>query len=441
MSEQIENEDFLGLASDASVKQYLNGEKLIYSCKVIKENRFGMNQERSLVISDKAIYNLKEKEFQRRIEITKIKGITVSKISDQFVIHGNEEEYDYLIISKNKVRLITLIQEVYESFTAKDLLFTISTEKKLGKLVATKKEKANNPKTFKMDTSHLIDIQEFIIHKGVIDLNIYFAKTAVLNSLKKNYKYEEHTLDDFEILKCVGMGRGSKIYAAKYKKDNDKLCALKVIDKTYIAKHNLFEELILEKDILSSFDCPFIAQMLFHFQTTTKIVFVLPFYKKGDLFQYLINKKTIGETNVAFIAVQIAIMLEALHEKNILYRDLKPENICIDDNGYLCLVDFGLCKVLETKDELSTSFCGSTEYMSPEMIKGEGHNRGTDLWAFGILIYELLYGYVPFRDDKKEYLLDLITEAELRFSERKKLSKNALDFILKVSDIIFNLFA
>ena len=101
----------------------------------------------------------------------------------------------------------------------------------------------------------------------------------------------------------------------------------------------------------------------------------------------------------------------------------------IDDNGYLCLVDFGLCKVLETKDELSTSFCGSTEYMSPEMIKGEGHNRGTDLWAFGILIYELLYGYVPFRDDKKEYLLDLITEAELRFSERKKLSKNALDFI------------
>ena len=284
MSEQIENEDFLGLASDPAIKQHLNGEKLIYSCKVVKENRFGMNQERSLIISDKAIYNLKDKEFQRRIEITKIKGITVSKISDQFVIHGNEEEYDYLIISKNKVRLITLIQEVYESFTAKDLLFTISTEKKLGKLVATKKEKANNPKTFKMDISHLIDIQEFIIHKGVIDLNIYFAKTAVLNFLKKNYKCEEHTLDDFEILKCIGMGRGSKIYAAKYKKDNDKLCALKVIDKTYIAKHNLFEELILEKDILSSFDCPFIAQMLFHFQTTTKIVFVLPFYKKGDLF-------------------------------------------------------------------------------------------------------------------------------------------------------------
>ena len=71
----------------------------------------------------------------------------------------------------------------------------------------------------------------------------------------------------------------------------------------------------------------------------------------------------------------------------------------------------------------------------------ERHNRETDLWAFGILIYELLYGYVPFRDDKKEYLLDLITEAELRFSERKKLSKNALDFILKVSDIIFNIIA
>ena len=87
------------------------------------------------------------------------------------------------------------------------------------------------------------------------------------------------------------MGRRSKIYAAKDKKDNDKLCALKVIDKTYIAQHNLFEELILEKDILSSFDCPFIAQMLFHFQTTTKIVFVLPFYKKGVLFQYLISKK------------------------------------------------------------------------------------------------------------------------------------------------------
>jgi serine/threonine protein kinase len=172
--------------------------------------------------------------------------------------------------------------------------------------------------------------------------------------------------------------------------------------------------------------------MKFYFTTKTKLVFVLPFYPGGDLFNMLIKTGRFDETTTAFYAAQIANIISFLHSKNIAYRDLKLENLMVDENGYLVLIDFGSCKIIEDHNELEGSFVGSADYMSPEVVNGEGHNLMTDWWSFGIIIYELLYGIPPFHDKKIERCFDLISSVNLRFPSRIKLNATTKDIILKL---------
>ena len=369
------------------------------------------------------------------MEIERIKGITVSKTSDQFVVHGSEGEYDYLLISPQKATIVEKIETAYEDLTEKELLFTIINHSDLSGFVTGKKEKKKDPRKSKMLETDLIDIQEYIVNKGEINLEAYATNAGLTAFFKKHQKYKESSLDNFEILQLIGKGRGSMVFTAKSKEDN-KVYALKIIDKVYIIENNLLDEVILEKNILCSFDNPFFAELQYYFQTDDKIVFVMTFYRGGDLFQHLIKKKTIGETNVAFYGAQIAFMLDTLHKKNIMYRDLKPENILMGDNGYLRLIDFGLCRTLDEQDKISCALCGSPQYMAPEVIKGEGHNQSSDWWSFGVLLYELFCGFPPFNSDYTEHVFDLITSSELRFPSKKKLSENFKDLLKKVRLII-----
>ena len=104
----------------------------------------------------------------------------------------------------------------------------------------------------------------------------------------------------------------------------------------------------------------------------------------------------------------------------------------MNEKGYLVLIDFGSCKIIEDPNELESSFIGSTDYISPEIISGEGHNFMTDWWSFGILLYELLYGVPPFHDDKTERCFDLITSANIRFPSKIKLTSSTKDIITKL---------
>lgn len=133
------------------------------------------------------------------------------------------------------------------------------------------------------------------------------------------------------------------------------------------------------------------------FQKSFRIYFILDFIQGGELFKHLTEEKRFSEYKTKFYAAQIALALGYLHDSNIIYRDLKPENILINRNGYIKLADFGLAKITNPQgNEDPNSFCGTPEYLSPEMIEGTGHDHTLDWWALGILIYEMIIGIPPF---------------------------------------------
>ena len=157
----------------------------------------------------------------------------------------------------------------------------------------------------------------------------------------------------------------------------------------------------------------------------------MPFVRGGELFQHLRTEKFFPEDKVRFYAASIGLALDYLHSKGIIYRDIKPENILIGEDGYLKLIDFGMAKIVKD-NEKATSFCGTPEYLAPEIITGEGHNKSADWWSYGILIFEMLCGIPPFYCENTEKMYDLITHAELRFPKRIQLSDNSKDLLKKL---------
>ena len=421
--------DTLKIGNNPEIKSLICHETLYFSGKVTKIRSWRLNCERNFVITDQAIYNLKNFNCKRKIEIQKLKGLTISKVNNQLVIHGEGNEYDYLIDSPLKFILVETIEKVYESLTGKELLFSIQGGKNLKEFVTTKSEKGKNPNLSKINTNNLMSIREYIESEGNININSH-PQTEILSEIfNQNNKYKDEQLSNFKIINIIGKGAASYIYLSLYQNE---YVVLKVIDKLYIINNSLIPQIQLEKNILSSFNEDFFVQIKFFFMTETKIIFVMPFYQGGDLYQLQMKKKTFDESKVAFFLVQVANMIKFLHEKNIIYRDLKPENLLLNNDGYLKLCDFGLCKIIENESELSSSFCGSTEYISPEIISGKGYSFISDWWSFGILCYELLFGIPPFYDKSIDRIFFFFSSTELSFPSDINISNDTKDFLIKL---------
>lgn len=201
------------------------------------------------------------------------------------------------------------------------------------------------------------------------------------------------TPDDFEHIKVIGRGYFGKVTQVKYKKDN-MIYALKSLKKCKLKEEKHIEHTKTERKILELVQHPFIVSLKFAFQTDKKLYFVMDCYNGGELFYHLRTKGRFTEQHAKFYLSQIVLALEFLHSKKIIYRDLKPENIVLDKSGYIKLTDFGLAKENIGDDVTTQTFCGTPEYLAPEIIRGDKYGKGVDNWCLGILLFEMLYGFV-----------------------------------------------
>ncbi|KAJ8387651.1 hypothetical protein AAFF_G00152010 [Aldrovandia affinis] len=210
---------------------------------------------------------------------------------------------------------------------------------------------------------------------------------------------------DFDFLKVIGKGSFGKVLLVKCKLDR-KYYAIKVLQKKVILNRREQKHIMAERNVLlKNVQHPFLVGLHYSFQTADKLYFVLDFINGGELFFHLQRERTFPEARAKFYIAEMASALGYLHALNIVYRDLKPENILLDFQGHIVLTDFGLCKEGISHDETTTTFCGTPEYLAPEVLRKQPYDSTVDWWCLGSVLYEMLYGLPPFysRDTQEMY--------------------------------------
>ena len=406
--------DLLNYQKDEFITQKITkGEIIYYSDKIDKINKLGIKQSRIIIITDEALYNLNKKKLKRRIPLEIIKGITTSTLNDYFIIHCSNDEYDYYYFSVKKRTIFEILSKVYLKKTGNELNLYEINEESIWKYVTLKKDKKKDPKLSKMpeiEGKNLFNSIYFSNNNKKIPLQKRSSKIPIQNNNNNNININ---LENFEFIKVIGRGNYAKIYLVMYKKTSE-VFALKSIRKDQIISENIIYNILNEKEILSNNESEFILNLSFFFQTPERIYFVTPFIKGGDLFNLLKKKRHLTENLIRFYSAQIAIAISEIHESEFIYRDLKPENILIDEEGFIKLCDFGSCTRINLNKK-TKDFAGTIYYASPEMIAGIGYDQMTDWWSFGILIYELLTGNVPFISHDKTRIFELIEMTEIKF--------------------------
>ncbi|KAG8144458.1 hypothetical protein E2320_012968 [Naja naja] len=191
----------------------------------------------------------------------------------------------------------------------------------------------------------------------------------------------------FELLKVLGQGSFGKVFLVR-----------KIIGPD--AGH-LYAMKVLKKASLKAF------------QTEGKLYLILDFLRGGDVFTRLSKEVMFTEEDVKFYLAELALALDHLHSLGIVYRDLKPENILLDEAGHIKLTDFGLSKESVDQEKKAYSFCGTVEYMAPEVVNRRGHNQSADWWSFGVLMFEMLTGTLPFQGKDRNETMNMILKAKL----------------------------
>ena len=198
-------------------------------------------------------------------------------------------------------------------------------------------------------------------------------------------------LEDFEVLKVIDKGSFGKVFLVELK-SNGHLYAMKRIRKDLLIEKGQIDNTYNERDILLKSDHPFLLGMDYVFQNDCRIYFFLEYIRGGNLYTNLFKVKRFPEKTVKFYAAQLVLAIGVLHKHKIVHRDLKPENVLIDEDGYIKLADFGLAKFLTNPSQSTATFCGTPEYLAPEIIQSNSHSFGVDWWTLGILVYELVCG-------------------------------------------------
>lgn len=258
----------------------------------------------------------------------------------------------------------------------------------------------------------------------------------------------------FEKIRLLGQGDVGKVYLVKEKRTN-RLYALKIFSKAEMIKRKKIKRILAEQEILATSNHPFIVTLYHSFQSEDYLYLCMEYCMGGEFFRALQTRKTkcISEDDARFYASEVTAALEYLHLMGFIYRDLKPENILLHKSGHIMLSDFDLSiqakdaknpvvkgtaqsTILDTRicsDGFRTnSFVGTEEYIAPEVIRGNGHTAAVDWWTLGILTYEMLFGFTPFKGDNTNETFCNILKSEVTFSNNNEVSRACKDLIKKL---------
>jgi serine/threonine protein kinase len=194
-------------------------------------------------------------------------------------------------------------------------------------------------------------------------------------------------LDDFELIKVIGRGSYAKVFLVEYKKTN-KCYAMKVIKKSMVNDDEDIDWVQTEKHVFEqATNHPFLVGLHSCFQTESRLFFVIEYLCGGDLMYHMQRKRKLPEDHARFYAAEIILALDFLHSKGIIYRDLKLDNVLLDKEGHVKLTDYGMCKEGLKFGEQTSTFCGTPNYIAPEMLRGESYDFSVDWWALGVLCF------------------------------------------------------
>lgn len=258
----------------------------------------------------------------------------------------------------------------------------------------------------------LID-HEYLKFKTNLDAKAAIGEISLSIDFKPQLK-AHLSIENFDLLKVIGKGSFGKVMQVM-KKDTKQIYALKTLRKHHIISRMEVTHTLAERTVLARINNPFVVPLKFSFQSPEKLYLVLSFINGGELFYHLQKSGKFSMDRSRFYIAELLAALESLHELNVIYRDLKPENILIDYQGHIALCDFGLCKLNMSNDDRTSTFCGTPEYLAPELLLNQGYTRSVDWWTLGTLLYEMLTGLPPFFDEDIPTMYKKILQNPLKF--------------------------
>jgi len=268
----------------------------------------------------------------------------------------------------------------------------------------------------------------------VLDADTFFDIVGMFRKELERRMYLQDLNITIQDLKCkavVGRGTFGTVRLVHHKLDENKMYALKGVRKIEVVKNNQQKPIIMEREVNKQCYHPCIVQFIKTFQDEKHVYFLTEFLGGGDLFYAIREIGVLSKAHTQFFSGSIALALEYLHARGIMYRDLKPENVLLDFNGVAKLVDFGCCK----KEVRTNTLIGTPEYMAPEVIRQQGYTCACDWWSLGVMVHEFAVGPLPFGADCDDQmsLFKAICDDPLRFpsqgvdDEVKSLISSLLD--------------